>query len=89
MGNGVPRGVRRESSAKIPKTGLDHVVVHDATRGDMAYAVECLHCGEVEKPPVTERRRRDGMKERCHDLQLTLSMYNHFAARHAGCSKAA
>ncbi len=27
----------------------EHVIAHDATRGDMAYAMECLHCGEIQR----------------------------------------
>lgn len=27
----------------------EHVVVHDSTQGDLACALECLHCGEVQR----------------------------------------
>lgn len=31
------------------KRNTDHVVAHDATQGDMAYALECTNCGAVQK----------------------------------------
>lgn len=27
----------------------DHVIAHDASKGDKAYACECLHCGAVQR----------------------------------------
>ena len=29
----------------------DWIVMHDGTKGEMAYALECLRCGTIQKPP--------------------------------------
>ena len=27
----------------------EHIISHDGRHGELAYAMECLHCGEVQK----------------------------------------
>jgi len=34
--------------AKVPK-GAPWVVAHDATAGNLAYAMECLRCGTIQR----------------------------------------
>lgn len=40
-------GLKRAHAAA--KRSRDHVVAHDGTQGDMAMALECLHCKTVQK----------------------------------------
>ena len=51
----------------------DWIVIHDATQGEMAYALECLRCGQVQKvaTPI--------------GINLYLAMGREFERIHARC----
>lgn len=58
----------------------DHVVSHDATQGDMAYALECKHCGAVQRVPQTGWGAGPGIP-----VSVYLDISSGFLAKHASC----
>lgn len=57
------------------KRKVDHVIAHDATQGELAYAIECRHCGAIQK----------------FSLPISISVYvaasRAFVDDHARCKK--
>ncbi len=51
----------------------DWVITHDATQGDMAYAMECLRCGDIQRVPVPIQ------------MPLWLAMAEAFTKLHSKC----
>ena len=51
----------------------DWIIVHDATKGEMAYAMECLRCGSIARVVVPM------------NMSLWLATAKQFQKNHAGC----
>ena len=54
----------------------EHVICHDGTKGSMAYALECTHCGDVQRValPIS--------------IDCWLAMAQVYGKVHANCRKA-
>jgi DNA-binding NtrC family response regulator len=51
------------------------IIIHDATKGDMAYACECLRCGAIQKvvTPIS--------------IDYMVALAKAFAKQHRGCKE--
>ncbi len=53
----------------------DHVVSHDGSQGPLSYAMECLHCGDIQRVALPI------------DMSCWLAMAEAYMAIHAKCPK--